>query len=144
MGIFIKQRKVFNRAPVTLMVTFDGQVERVPPGDHTLPDITIPFAQNQNPIMGSQDPNNPHRSGGRYLIVVEGEDGYGTPLTKEEWQEHLGRPCRIDEQQAFQERYGSDPKAKLVTHGKGRKTVAQSRYDASATGGDADFSHRDA
>ena len=110
-------------------------------GEDKIPNVTVLFAKNQNPIMGSQDPNNPHVSGGRYLIVEKGEDGYGIPLTKDEWNEHLGQPQRIDAQAAFQEKYGSDPKAKLVTWGKGRKSTAGSRYEAGGTpAGNAAFS----
>src|SRR5690348_2624278 len=121
MGIFQKFVKVYNRAPIRLFVTFDGQREPIDPGFGELPDLTVLFAKNQNPIMGSVDPNNPALNGGRYLVVTEGEDGFGTPMTKDEWESHLKRPCRMDELAAFEENYGSDPKAKLVTMGKGKK-----------------------
>ena len=144
MGIFQKFVKVFNRAPIRLYVTFDGQREPVEPGFGELPDLTILFAKNQNPVMGSVDPNNPALSGGRYLIVTEGEEGFGEPLSQEEWESHCNRPCRMDELSAFEENYGSDPKAKLVTMGKGKKTAAKSRYEAGgAPGGLAAFSGKD-
>ncbi len=144
MGIFQKFVKVFNVAPVRVYVTFDGQREPIEPGFGELPDITVLFAKNQNPIMGTADPNNPNVSGGQYLVKTEGDPGYGVPLTTEEWATHLGKPCRVDEQQAFQERYGNDPKAKLVTHGAKGKPAAKSRYEAGTNPqGNASFGGRD-
>lgn len=140
MGIFQKLVNVYNRAPVELYVMFDGQRKEVPPGLSQLPDITIPYAKNQNPVMGSADPNNPQMSGARYLIVEENHDGYGVPMDRQEWEAHMKRPCRIDEEAAFAERYGNDPKARQVLHGKGKKTIAGSRYEAGGNpGGLASF-----
>ena len=131
MGIFQKLVKCYNRAPVELTVTFDGQRLKVPPGEFECPAIAIDYGKNQNPIMGSADPYNPHISGGKYLIGIVGEDDC-EPLTQEEWEEHLRRPCREDERVWFADRYGSDPRAKQVLMGKGRKTTASSRYEAGA------------
>lgn len=142
MGIFQKYIKVFNRAPVDLYVIFDGQRETIEPGAGELPDITVGFAKNQNPIMGSADPNNPHLSGARYLIVEAEDEGFGTPLTKDEWEQHLGRPCRFDEEAAFEEKYSNDPKAKLVTRGS-KGPAAKSRYEAGGNPqGNASFTSR--
>lgn len=144
MGIFLDQVEVFNRAPVDLVCRFDGQAKILHPGKNVIPAITVDLARNQNPIMGSGDPYNPHISGARYLVGVVGRDEC-EPLTKEEWEDHLQRPCRDDEQIQFRDKYGSDPKAKLVTHGKGRKTTANSRYDAGASIGasNSEFSRKD-
>lgn len=133
MGIFQEFVKVFNRAPLAVSVTFDGQQQTIPPGHHSLPKICLLHAKNQNPIMGTQDPYNPHVSGGVYLIVEEGEVGYGKPLTQAEWTEHLSSPCRVNERVAFADKYGSDPKARMVILGKGRPTTANSRYEAGGT-----------
>lgn len=132
MGIFYETQQVINRAPVNLTVTFDGQCKTLVPGVNHIPALTIPYAKNQNPIMGSADPHNPHISGARYLIGVPGEDLPEDlqPLTEGEWAAHLGSPARDNVQQTFEEQYGSDPKAKLVILGKGRKTAASSRYEA--------------
>lgn len=129
MGIFFKLTPVVNVAPIPINVRFDGQDIELAPGANSLPDVAIPFGKNQNPIMGSQDPNNPHMSGARYLLRVVGTDDC-TPMTAEEWADHLGRPCRMDEQVLFAEQYGGDPKARMVTHGKGKKIAAGSRYEA--------------
>lgn len=146
MGIFHEQVTLVNRTPINLTVIFDGQEKTLTPGDNIVPALVVDYAKNQNPIMGSQDPNNPHISGGKYLVGVKG--GYGEetePLTDEEWASHLGRPCRIDEQEAFQEKYGGDPKARLVVHGKGRRTTANSRTEAGSGNGPANvgFSGRE-
>lgn len=146
MGIFHEQVVLVNRAPENLTVRFDGQDKTLVPGENMVPAVVVDYAKNQNPIMGSVDPENPHISGGRYLVGVKG--AYGDewePLTTEEWLAHLGRPCRIDEQAAFAERYGSDPKAKMVMQGKGRRSTANSRIEAGVGNGPANatFSGRD-
>lgn len=144
MAVFQTLVPVFNRAPVPLTVRFDGQEYTIQPGEDKIPDVTVLFAKNQNPVMGSADPNNPHVSGARYLIVEKGDDGYGMPIPKQEWEDHLDQPQRIDSQSAFREKYGSDPKAKLVTWGKGKKSTANSRYEAGeAPRGNAVFSGKD-
>lgn len=140
MGIFLETVEIFNRAPIEVTVQFDGQCKTLKPGKNIVPAVTVPYAKNQNPIMGTQDPYNPHIGGCKYLIGVVGKDDCA-PLTQEEWEEHLSRPCREDEKIRFQDKYGSDPKARLVAYGKGRKTTANSRYDAgSSPAGLSDFS----
>ena len=141
MGIFLEHVQLFNRAPIDLEVTFDGQRKKLTPGPNMVPGIVVEYAKNQNPIMGTQDPYNPHISGCRYLVGVVGTKDNCTPLTKMEWEAHLSRPCREDEQQWFMDRYGTDPKAKMVVLGKGRTSTATSRYDAgSSPQGVAEFS----
>ena len=130
MAVFQKLVPAFNRAPVPLNIRFDGQDYTMQPGEDFLPEICVLFAKNQNPVFGSADPNNPHVSGGRYLIVEKGEDGYGQPLTAAEWTDHCGKPSRYDEESAFREKYAGDPKARLVVWGKGRASTANSRYEA--------------
>jgi hypothetical protein len=128
MGIFQEMVAVVNRAPIDISVTFDGQALRIKPGRTFIPNICVPNGKNQNPVMGSVDHTNPHMSGGQYLLAVEGEDDC-TPLTPEEWQAHLSAPSRFNEQVAFAEKYGGDPKARLVVMGKGRKVSANSRAE---------------
>ena len=65
---------------------FDGERNTIPVGHYELPTLTLYHAKNQNPIMGSADPNNPTVAGARYLVVEEDEEGYGVALTKEEWE----------------------------------------------------------
>jgi len=134
MGVFYQLVEVINRAPVDITITFDGQCKTLTPGKNYIPAMTIQYGKNQNPIMGSQDPHNPHISGAKYLIGVPGEDlpEDCEPLTPEEWAAHLGEPARDNTQQSFEENYGNDPKAKLVVRGKGRRSTANSRYEAGA------------
>ncbi len=60
----------------------------------------------------------------------ETQDNEHSPMTPDEWSEHLGQPQRINAQEAFEEKYAGDPRAKLVTRGKGRKVAAGSVYEA--------------
>lgn len=143
-GIFAETIDLVNRAPVDLSVVFDGQSKTLKPGSNLVPKIVVSCAKNQNPIMGSGDPYNPHASGCSYLVGVRGSKDPIDPLTPEEWADHLGKPCREDVQQLFEDRYGNDPKAKLVLLNKGKKTTARSRHDAgSSPSGLADFSSKE-
>lgn len=145
MGIFLKRLKIFNRAPIALSVTFDGQREDIPHGQSEMPEAAVWKAQNQNPIMGSGDPYNPGANGTKYLIVMEGEEGFGTPMTKEEWEAHKRRPCREDEQIWFNERYGDDKTAKLITRGSRQSVAARNRAEvAEIPKGNAEFTAREA
>ena len=129
MGIFYDQVTVINLAPISLAVTFDGQTTRVPPGESTLPKVVLPYAKNQNVIMGSHDADNPNISGALYLISVKGsKKDRQDPLTKEEWQTHLDAPSRINTDQFFEDRLA--PNEKVITRGKGRKLQARSLFDA--------------
>lgn len=130
MGVFLKHAVLVNRAPVSLSVRFDGQEKTLEPGENIVPEIVVEFAKNQNPVMGSQDPYNPHISGAQYLVGVKGTADNIEPLTDEEWQAHLEAPTRTNSRIAFEDRYGGDPKARLVVHGKGRKSTANSRVEA--------------
>jgi hypothetical protein len=128
MAVFHTMQEVRNLAPVPLKVTFDGQTTEIPPGVSFIPKVTVQFAMNQNPIMGTADADNPNISGGKYLIVPVGTKYDRAPLNEEEWAEHLGKPCRINTDEFFEDRLG--PKERVVSRGKGRKTQARSRFDA--------------
>ena len=143
-GVFAEQVVLVNRAPINLTVTFDGQTKTLTPGENIVPKVVVAYAKNQNPIMGTQDPYNPQIEGCQYLVGVKGQDNC-TPLTKAEWEDHCKRPCRENEQEWFDNKYGNDPKAKLIVRGKGRKTHATSRGAEGVTAaprGLADFSSR--
>lgn len=135
MGIFYETAPCLNRTPVDLTVTFDGQSKTLKARKVThIPKVAIQFAKNQNPVMGSADIHDPHITGGRYLVAdldaEDTSDNEHAPMTEEEWAQHLGEPQRINAQQAFEEEYGGDPKAKLVLRGKKGKVAATSRSDA--------------
>ncbi len=127
MGVFQDMIEVRNLAPIELTITFDGQTMRIQPGVTSIPKCTLLHAMNQNPIMGKADAWNPNISGGKYLVVPVGSKYDRDPLTQEEWEEHLQRPCRIDEVAFFEDRLG--PKEHMVARGKGRKTQARSLHD---------------
>lgn len=144
-GIFVHRVKVFNRAPVDLAVFFDGERSTLVPGINEIPAVTVYMAKNQNPIMGSGDADNPHEDGTQYLIAEEADAGFGVPLTEDEWNSHLNKPCRVNEEAAFAENHVNDPKAHLVLRGKGNKSTAKNRYEAGTMPkGNADFTHREA
>ncbi len=146
MGIFYDSCEVYNRTPDVLEITFDGQALRLAPLAYTMvPKVAIGCGLNQNPIMGSVDPTNPDVTGGKYLIGIKGDSEYPCEaLTKDEWETHLGKPCRTDELAAFQETYGHDPKARLVSNNKGKKTTANSSSEAkNSYVGSASFSAKE-
>lgn len=145
MGIFLKRINVFNRSPKTLSVMFDGQRDDIPTGHYQIPEPAVWKAQNQNPVMGTGDPYNPGALGTKYLIVMEGEEGFGVPLTKEEWESHCKRPCREDETIWFREKYGDDPRAKLIERGSRHSVAARNRSEAGGLPkGIAEFTSKDA
>ena len=119
--------EVFNRAPIDLTIRFDGQDSILKPGKNSIPKVAVPYAKNQQPIMGTADANNPNISGARYLLGVVGIDDCA-PLTKDEWEAHLGMPCRMDYDQFMEDRIG--PKEHIEVKGKGRKIQAKSNFDA--------------
>jgi hypothetical protein len=131
MGLFHEMTKVFNRAPIDITVRFDGQDITIKPGEFLLPTIAVPFGKNQNPIMGSASAFNPHISGARYLIVTEKDEGFGIPLTKQEWETHVNRPSRFDEEEFFESILGRGEK--MVVMGKGKKTMAKGKFDQHVT-----------
>ncbi len=126
MGIFYDLVTVVNRTPIPLTVRFDGQEIVIPIGESPVPALTIPYAKNQNPIMGSQDPLNPSLSGARYLLGVKGVDNC-KPLTKEEWTKHCEAASRMDLAELFDDVLLE--KEHVEVRGKGRQTQARSRQD---------------
>jgi len=126
-GVFQDMVPIVNRTPVSLTVTFDGQTTTVPSGKGFLPSITINFAKNQNPIMGSVDPNNPSISGGEYLIGVVGRDNCEM-LSKEEWNAHCDAISRVDLKTLMEDELG--PGERVEVRGKGRKTQARNAFEA--------------
>lgn len=129
MGIFYEQVVVINLAPISLTVTFDGQQMTMPVGESILPKIVVPYAKNQNPVMGSQDADNPNISGARYLISVKGsKKDRQEPLSEDEWQAHLDAPSRINTEMFFGDRLGQGER--MMVRGKGRKVQARSLFDA--------------
>lgn len=126
-GVFQDMVPVVNRAPIPLTVTFDGQTSIIKPGPGALPSTTIRYAKNQNPIMGSVDPNNPSISGGQYLIGEIGKDDC-EPLTPAEWNAHCEAISRVDLKTLMEDELG--PGERVEVRGRGRKTMARNASDS--------------
>jgi len=127
MAVFHELVTLVNRAPVPLTIRFDGQESTIQPGDNQVPKIVIPYAKNQNPIMGSADAANPTLSGARYLVGVKGTKDNCTPLTKVEWETHTGRPSRMDT--SFITNTLNPKKERMIVGGKNKSTHATA-FDA--------------
>lgn len=49
--------KILNRAPWPLKVMKDGRQHDIPVGESHITEDLVPFARQQNPVMGTEDPN---------------------------------------------------------------------------------------
>ncbi len=125
-GVFQDMVRIVNRAPIPLTVRFDGQENIIQSGEGFLPSVTIGYAKNQNPIMGSVDPNNPGQSGGDYLIAVVGRDECDM-LSPAEWNAHCEAISRVDLKTLMEDTLL--PGERVEVRGKGRKTMARSAGD---------------
>jgi hypothetical protein len=125
MGIFHEMMEVVNRCPWPLSIRFDGQESTLAPGKNSIPKTTLFYALNQNPLMGSQDADNPSVSGAEYLIGIPGDEKYPCdPLTKDQIEQQTSKPSRYDYEELINPRLGKRDKIEI----KGRKKV--STYDA--------------
>ena len=70
MGILANYRDsvtLVNRTSRVLNVRYDGEDMKLKPGKNpNFPVIAVPFAKNQNPLMGSRHPNSP----GKFIALV--------------------------------------------------------------------------
>lgn len=130
MGVFQHLIPIVNRGRLPLVVTFDGQQTTVPLGESTLPDVTLVYAKNQNPVMGTQDPDNPSLTGVQSLVAVKGRDNC-EPLSDEEWEAHCKAACRMDWAALIDDRL--KPGEKVVVKGKKAGVQAKSRFDQGVT-----------
>jgi hypothetical protein len=126
-GVFQDMVPIVNRAPIPLTVTFDGQTTTIKSGPGFLPSLTISYAKNQNPVMGSVDPNNPSITGGDYLIGVVDRDNTEM-LTAEEWNAHCEAISRVDLKVLMEDELG--PGERVEVRGRGRKTQARNAFEA--------------
>lgn len=63
-----------NRTRGILLCTFDGEQITIEPGENPgFPAVAVPYAKEQNPIMGTQDPLRP--SVRKYLVGVKPAKG---------------------------------------------------------------------
>jgi hypothetical protein len=123
MGIFHDMVEVVVRTPWPLTVRFDGQETTLNPGKNLIPRLTLTHAMNQNPIMGTADPDNPSITGAEYLIgVTEKAHKYPCePLTKDELDTLKNKPSRFNYEELMAPTMGKKDKIVL----RGRKTVSQ-------------------
>lgn len=129
MSFFGEIVTLINRAPITLNCRYDGKDVVLQPGEnHGFAKVAVIYAKNQNPINGTEDPNNPSIGGCRYLVGVKGSKDNCKPLTKEEWTLHLSKPQRLNRDLIIEER--GDPKSREVVKGK----KVRSTFEASVPG----------
>ena len=70
--IYGKTVTLFNRTKKVLSVRFDGRDQDIVPGKNPgFPEVAVQYAKNQNPLMGTEDPENPTLSGCQYLVGVK-------------------------------------------------------------------------
>lgn len=123
MGIFQDLVEVVNRCPWNLTIRFDGQEMTLKPGKNMIPSTTVQYALNQNPLMGSQDPDNPTISGAEYLIGLPSkENKYPcAPLSAEEILAQQNRPSRFNHEELMGPNLVAGEKIAV----RGRKVVSQ-------------------
>lgn len=121
LGVFPELVEIVNRCPWDLSVMFDGQTKTLPPGKNLVPGVTLQYALNQNPLMGSGDLNNPTVTGCQYLIGIVGRERQYPcePLTAEQIEAQTNNPCRWDYLELMEERMDRKTEHVVV---KGRKT----------------------
>lgn len=133
MNFFGDTVTIVNRAPWPLNVRWDGKDVTLQPGETPgFPRLAVPYAKNQNPLMGSEDPEDPTRF--EYLVGVRGSKKDNcAPLTPEQIEQHRTSPQRLN-RAAIAEMRG-DSKAREVVRGNAKPSAFQSRYDISNDGG---------
>lgn len=131
MHVFPEIVTLINRAPVPLTVRFDGEEKTLYPGENQVPRIVVPYAKSQNPIMGSEDFQDP--TGYKYLVALKGsKKDPQEPLTEEEWADHLASPQRLNRQQIIDER--GDSKSREVVRGKKKQSAFEARFPVNIDG----------
>jgi hypothetical protein len=131
MGVFQDLAEVVNRCPYNLTIRFDGQEMTLVPGKNFIPTQTVQYALNQNPLMGSQDPDNPTMSGAEYLIGLPNKaNKYPCePLTTEQLQLQKSRPSRFNHEELMEPNLA--PGERIAV--KGRKVVSNFEAKQGAT-----------
>jgi len=126
LGVFQETVTLVNRAPVNLSVRFDGQDKTIKPGENPgFPKVAVKFAKAQNPIMGTEDPYNP--TDYRCLVGVKGTKDNCKALTKEEWEDHLGRPQRVDRTDLDARIKADHPKNRVELRGRKKHSAFDAR-----------------
>jgi len=133
MGIFQDLVEIVNRCPWNLTIRFDGQEMTLVPGKNFVPSQTIPYALNQNPLMGSQDPDNPTISGAEYLIGIpsKGQKYPCDPLTDEQLDLQRNRPSRFNHEELMEPNLVKGEK--IAVRGRKRVSSFEAKQGASIT-----------
>jgi hypothetical protein len=116
MGIFQDTVELINRTSKPLNVRFDGQDmvlqpnysatgERLKGVKNMVPKIVVPFAKNQNVLMGSEDAIDP--SDFKFLVAVKGSKD------SDSYQEQSGAPARVSLESML-----DDPNSTIMLRGK--------------------------
>lgn len=142
MGIFQDLVEVVNRTPWELTIRFDGQemtlvrnydfikqedgtfeAKRRKGVSNMIPSQTVQYALNQNPLMGSQDPDNPTMSGAEYLIGIPTKPNKYPceALDSEQISAQENRPSRFNHEELMEPNLAPGEKIGV----KGRKKVSQ-------------------
>jgi hypothetical protein len=124
---------IVNRAPWPLNVRWDGKDVTLQPGETPgFPRMAVPYAKNQNPLMGSEDPYDPTKF--EYLVGVKGSKKDNLePLTAAEIEQHKTAPQRLNREIIAADR--GDMKAREVLRGKKEPAAFQARYEINSDGG---------
>jgi hypothetical protein len=153
MAVFHEQVEIVVRTPWALSFLFDGQEATLPPNyewdekgepkpikgvRNFIPRVTLLNALNQNPIMGSQDPENPSASGALYLIGIVGKERkYPTePLTAEEIAMQTNNPSRFDYMPLIEHKLGTRDKVEVRGNKKPRSFGVRQTTNLEIGGGD--------
>ena len=82
LGVFRDSVTLVNRTNRVLSCRYDGEDIALMPGDNPgFPQVAVPYAKKQNPLMGSKHPNDPRRY--ISLIGVKGTKDDCTPIPEE-------------------------------------------------------------
>lgn len=127
MSFFGDTCTLINRAPWPINVRWDGKDVTLTTGENqNFPRVAVPYAKNQNVVMGSESANDPSQF--RYMVGVKGSKDNCLPMTRDEIEQHQAAPQRLNRQEMREER--GDPRAKEVVRGK----KAPSNFDAKYSG----------
>jgi hypothetical protein len=109
MSIFGPTVTLINRTSRVLNVRFDGRDQEIKPGkNYGFPEKVVPYAKEQNVLMGSEDPENPTYSGRVHLVGVEGTQDDVSPL------EQSNAPQRYNRNSAYFKRLQTGKSKEIV------------------------------
>lgn len=130
---------IVNRAPWSINIRYDGKDMELEAYEERefFPLVAVPYAINQNPLFGSEDPRDPSQ----FQTLIGIKDGPAKllkrfpaePLTDEEEEQHKAAPQRLNRSIMAEER--GDPKSRDVVRGKKSQSPFDARTGQSIDGG---------